>query len=63
MSRFPCPYLNSEVELTEERERHVAERHGPAFLARQQFPGAVRGACDGGLAAGIKRPPARIELG
>ena len=27
MSRFPCPYLNAEVELTEERERHVAERH------------------------------------
>jgi hypothetical protein len=27
MSRFPCPYLNSEVELTEEREHHIAERH------------------------------------
>ena len=27
MSRFPCPYLKAEVELTEERERHVAERH------------------------------------
>lgn len=27
MSRFPCPYLNGEVELTEERERHIAERH------------------------------------
>jgi len=26
MSRFPCPYLKGEVELTEERERHVAER-------------------------------------
>lgn len=27
MSHFPCPYLNGEVELTEERERHIAERH------------------------------------
>jgi hypothetical protein len=24
---FPCPYLQSEVELTEERERHIVERH------------------------------------
>jgi len=27
MTRFPCPYLKAEVELTEERERHIAERH------------------------------------
>ena len=27
MSRFSCPYLRGEVELTEERERHIAERH------------------------------------
>jgi hypothetical protein len=27
MSWFPCPYLSAEVELTEERERHIAERH------------------------------------
>ena len=27
MSRFPCSYLKGEVELTEERERHIAERH------------------------------------
>jgi hypothetical protein len=27
MSRFPCPYLNGQVELTEERERHIVERH------------------------------------
>jgi hypothetical protein len=26
-SRFPCPYLNGEVELIEEREHHIAERH------------------------------------
>jgi len=24
---FPCPYLSGEVGLTEERERHIAERH------------------------------------
>src|SRR5260221_2806077 len=27
MTRFPCPYLQGEVELTQERERHIAERH------------------------------------
>jgi hypothetical protein len=27
VSRFSCPYLQEEVELTEERERHIAERH------------------------------------
>lgn len=27
MNRFPCTYLNGEVELTEERERHITERH------------------------------------
>jgi len=24
---FPCPYLNSNVELTEEREQHIIENH------------------------------------
>ncbi len=27
MPRFSCPYLAAEVELTEERERHIAEHH------------------------------------
>ncbi len=27
MSRYPCPYLKGEVELSEERELHIAERH------------------------------------
>ncbi len=27
MAWLPCPYLNGRVELTEERERHIAERH------------------------------------
>lgn len=27
VARFHCPYLDGEVELTEERERHVAESH------------------------------------
>jgi len=31
MARFPCPYVRAEVELTEERERHILERH-PDFL-------------------------------
>jgi len=28
MSRFfPCPYLNANVELTEEREQHINQNH------------------------------------
>lgn len=27
MTRYPCPYLKGEVELTDERKRHIAERH------------------------------------
>jgi len=27
MSQLPCPYLGGHVELTDERERHIAERH------------------------------------
>lgn len=27
MPRYPCPYLGSEVELTEERAQHIAEQH------------------------------------
>lgn len=36
MTKFPCPYLNSEVELTEERQEHIAERH-PDLLP-EYFP-------------------------
>lgn len=37
MTRFPCPSLHGEIELTEERERHIAETHPdllPADLER-----------------------------
>jgi len=27
MTKFPCPYLGGEVELSEERERHITEHH------------------------------------
>ena len=27
MTHFACPYLGASVELTDERERHIAERH------------------------------------
>lgn len=26
-TQFPCPYLGEPVELSDERERHIAERH------------------------------------
>ena len=34
MTQFPCPYLQTEVELTKERERHIAERHPDLLLAQ-----------------------------
>jgi hypothetical protein len=27
MEKFPCPYLQGEVELSARREQHIAERH------------------------------------
>jgi len=27
VARFSCPYLSGEVELRDERERHIAENH------------------------------------
>ena len=36
-SRFPCPWLRSEIELTAQREAHIGERHPdllPAHRAR-----------------------------
>lgn len=27
MTRYPCPFLRCQVELTQDRERHIAERH------------------------------------
>jgi len=27
MTCFPCPYLHGEVELTDERQQHIAETH------------------------------------
>ena len=35
MSQFACPYLNGQIELTDERERHIAERH-PDLLPKQR---------------------------
>lgn len=32
---FPCPYLSGEVELTNERERHIAETH-PDLLPKHR---------------------------
>jgi hypothetical protein len=33
MASFPCPYLNGEVELTDERERQIAARHPDLYQA------------------------------
>ena len=40
-TRFPCPYLKGEVELSEERERHIAERHPDLLPEHRQRIGEV----------------------
>ena len=36
MTFFPCPYLNSDVELTDEREYHIILRHPDLLPMYQQ---------------------------
>ena len=36
-TRFPCPYLDAEVELTDERERHIVERHPDLLPEHRQL--------------------------
>jgi hypothetical protein len=36
MTHFPCPYLRGEVELTDERERHIAETHPDLLPAHRE---------------------------
>jgi len=36
VTRFACPYLNSEVELTGEREQHIAENHPDLLPAHKE---------------------------
>ena len=36
MTHFPCPYLRGEVELTDQRERHIAETHPDLLPAHRE---------------------------
>jgi hypothetical protein len=36
MATFECPYLNAQVELSDEREQHIAERHPDLLPAYRQ---------------------------
>jgi len=36
VTRFPCGYLRGTVDLTEERERHIAERHPDLLPAHRE---------------------------
>ena len=35
MTQLPCPYLNAAVELTDEREAHIKEKH-PELLSQHR---------------------------
>jgi len=41
LMRFPCSYLGSEVNLTPERERHIAEQHPDLLPAHRDRIGAT----------------------
>ena len=45
-TRLPCPQLGAEVELTPERERHVAEQHPDLLPAHRDRIGATLAAPD-----------------
>jgi hypothetical protein len=36
MAQFPCPFLQGDVELTEERESHIATNHPDLLPAHRQ---------------------------
>ena len=46
MTRFSCPYLKAEVELTDERARHIAERHPDLLPEHRQRVAEVLAAPD-----------------
>ncbi|MFN8453823.1 MAG: hypothetical protein U0401_03990 [Anaerolineae bacterium] len=58
MELFPCPYLDADVELTTEREQHIAERH-PDLLPehRQRINDTLAAPERYGLAEVCRRPP------
>lgn len=37
MTLFPCPYLRGNVECTEERQRHIAERHPDLLPGHREY--------------------------
>ena len=41
MTRLPCPHLDGEVELAEERERHIAERHPDLLPSHRDLIGTT----------------------
>ena len=36
MMQFPCPYLGGEVEMSEEREGHIAQNHPDLLTAHRE---------------------------
>jgi hypothetical protein len=41
MTRFPCPYLGGDVELSDARERHIEEHH-PDLLPDHKIESGTR---------------------
>ena len=46
-TRLPCPYLHGEVELTAEREQHIAEKHPDPLPEHQGLIGETLADPDG----------------
>lgn len=43
MTRFACPYLNADVELAEEREMHIRDKHPDLLPAHHDYPAQTLG--------------------
>lgn len=59
MTHFPCPYLQGTVELTTERERHIAARH-PDLLPLHRRRIAETLAAPGQVRRSRRFPTARL---
>ena len=58
MAQLPCPFFKGKVELTLERERHIAERHPDLLPDHYDLMGATLAAPDL-----VRRSPALVTPG
>jgi len=63
VTRFPCPYLGADVELSEARERHIAERHPDLLPEHRDRIATTLADPDTVRAADASKPPSCLHAG